>query len=332
MGFSMEHATLVKEIISFYSFENLDIEFIRHNENITFKITDMLHGKRYLLRIHIPVTDGFVGVQNTLEGLQSEMIFLKDLHSNNVIHVQEPVANRFGDYVTVYDTNQFGAPYFATLLTWIEGTTLTLKEDNTEGIVFILGEELAALHEFTRCYRPIQNLIRPVYDVKRIDFAITELQCGVDSGLYSTEQYEIIKEVLEIVKRQIIELDFRNNSWGLIHADLQLGNVIINNGRLSLIDFSLCGYGHYLFDLGSASSIIPTELRSAFLNGYSSKSSFTMEDLRYIEGLIFMDIFISYCFFIRDSKSNGWIKANAAEICGTLCKDFIQGKAVYYSF
>ncbi|AJS58875.1 phosphotransferase [Paenibacillus sp. IHBB 10380] len=125
--------------------------------------------------------------------------------------------------------------------------------------------------------------------------------------------------------------DMRECAWGLIHADLQLGNVIISNGRPSLIDFSLSGYGYYLFDLGSASSILPSELRRTFLNGYSSKSSITLDDLRYIEGLIFMDIFVSYVFFIRDSNRNGWIKTNADEICDTLCRDFIQGKAVYYS-
>ncbi|ASA24257.1 phosphotransferase enzyme family protein [Paenibacillus donghaensis] len=327
----MDYITLAKEIVSLYPFGSPDIEFIRHNENITFKITDPLNRNCYILRIHMPVTDGFAGIQNTFEGLQSEMIVLKELYSNNVIHVQEPVKNCMGDYVTVYNSTEFDVPCLATLLTWMEGATLSVEEDDMEAAAFALGEELAALHEFTRSYKPVEKLSRPVYDGNRIDFAMDELQCGVERALYSMEQYETIKEVLQLVKRQLIELDSRKNSWGLIHADLQFGNVIIHNGRLGLIDFSLSGYSYYLFDLGSASSMLPTEWRKTFLNGYSSKSSFIMDDLRYIEGLIFMDIFISYCFFIRDDNRNGWIKTNAAELCDTLCKDFIQGKSVYYS-
>lgn len=328
----MEHEKLAEEILSYYLLFNMDIKFIRHNENITFKITNNLNDKSYLLRIHLPVTAGFVGIQNTLEGLQSEMILLKELNLNTKMLIQEPNANRFGDYVTVHNSEQLTIPILATLLTWIEGSTLTLNEDNIEEIIFELGEELATFHEFTRRTKPVQSLIRPKYDVNRIDFALKDLQYGVDTAIFSLEHYETIKEVLYLVKRQINELDLRESAWGLIHADLQLGNVIISDGRPSLIDFSLSGYGYYLFDLGSATSIIPSEMRRLFLDGYSSKSAFSLEDLRYIEGLIFMDIFISYCFFIRDSDNNGWIKTNASEICDTLCKDFIEGKSVYYLF
>ena len=70
----------------------------------------------------------------------------------------------------------------------------------------------------------------------------------------------------------------------------------MHESRPCFIDFSLSGYGYELFDVGSASSMLPSVLRGALLNGYSSKSAFTLNDMRYVEGLIFMDIFISYVF------------------------------------
>lgn len=78
--------------------------------------------------------------------------------------------------------------------------------------------------------------------------------------------------------------------------------------------------------------MLKSELRKAFLDGYASKTSFIFDDIRYIEGQIFMDIFISYVFFIHDSEKNGWIKEHASKICNTLCRDFLEGKEVYYSF
>lgn len=45
-----------------------------------------------------------------------------------------------------------------------------------------------------------------------------------------------------------------------------------------------------------------------------------------------MDIFISYLFFINDPGRNGWIKEHSAKICSTLCRDFLDGKEVYYAF
>lgn len=45
-----------------------------------------------------------------------------------------------------------------------------------------------------------------------------------------------------------------------------------------------------------------------------------------------MDIFISYVLFMRDDQRNSWIKSNALTICDTLCRDFLEGKEVLYSF
>lgn len=143
--------------------------------------------------------------------------------------------------------------------------------------------------------------------------------------------YEIFAEVLEVVKGQLNELNAREQQWGLIHADIQLNNVIITEDEPCLIDFCLSGYGYYLFDLGSASSILKSELRGTFLQGYASRTTFSHDDIRYIEGFIFMDIFISYAMFIRDSNRNGWIKEHAAKI-EPLCRNFLDGKEVFYSF
>ncbi|MFF2483766.1 phosphotransferase enzyme family protein [Paenibacillus sp. NPDC058071] len=328
----MEHSILAKEILGFYAFEDPEIEFIRHSENMIYKIRDNHNNRNYLLRIHNPVSEGFSGIQHTLEGLRSEMALLKGLSASGTIQVQEPVANRFGELVTDYQSGEHGTQCFATLLTWMEGSMLSLEEGSMEEMAFALGKELGAFHEFTRQFNPAPSFIRPVYDAKRIDFAINELHYGVEIGLYQIEQLEMIKEVLHIVKQQLIQLDSRDKAWGIIHADLQLNNIIINNGRPGLIDFSLSGYGYYLFDLGSGSSILPKEVRKTFLEGYASKSNFSFDDIRYIEGLIFMDIFISYCFFIRDNNNNGWIANDVAALCGSQCKDFIEGKTVFYSF
>lgn len=232
--------------------------------------------------------------------------------------------------VTEYCSERFGTS-LATLLEWIEGFTLTQDEDNIEQIVYRLGRNLASLHEFSRTLMPLE-LHRPVYNVKKIDETLIELGKGADNGALNQEDYDVIRSVLLVVKEQLAELDARENSWGFIHADFQLGNVVVSEHNPILIDYCLFGYGYYLFDLGSASSMLKSELRKTLLEGYASKSSFSLNEIRYIEGQIFMDIFISYVFFIHDSERNGWIKEHASKICSTLCQDFLKGKEVYYSF
>lgn len=329
----MDFEQVAKGVLSLYPISDPAIEFIRHNENITLKITDQLSDKKYLLRIHKPSTDGLFGVQHTREGLQSEVALLQELHRNQVLTVQVPVANLSGDYVTECAADGL-PPCFATLLEWIDGPTLTLQEDNVREIVFAIGESLARFHEFTRANPPANRDARPKYDAERIDFAIEELQYGVESGLFRPEHYEVMKEVLAAVKNQIEELDAQGGARGLIHADVQLGNVVIHQGAPCLIDYCLSGFGYYLFDVGSASCILESGLRATLLEGYASttKTAFTRDMIRQIEGFIFMDILISYAFFVRDAGRNRWIKDHAPKLCDTLCKEFLEGKEVYYSF
>lgn len=58
----------------------------------------------------------------------------------------------------------------------------------------------------------------------------------------------------------------------------------------SLIDYCLFGYGYYLFDLGSTSSMLNSQLRKMFLDGYASKTSFSFDEtnLKVREGTLYI--------------------------------------------
>jgi len=193
----MEYTALAKEVLSSYNVSDPEIDFIRHNENMTFKITDTLYNKCYLLRIHKPATEGLLGLQHTLEGLKSEMKILVQLNQNSILKIQKPVANTFGEYVT--DSSELvGCSCYSTLLEWIDGEILTQKEENINEIAFKLGENLALFHQCLHQFKHGENLIRPTYDKDRIDFAIDELKYCVKIDLFTRESYEIIKEVLTL--------------------------------------------------------------------------------------------------------------------------------------
>lgn len=325
----MDYKILAKKVLSLYPISNPEIEFIRHNENITFKVTDKLCNRHYLLRIHKPAIEGLFGIQHTFEGVKSEIKILQELSKDSGLKVQKPIANCSGEYVTEYSFSEFSSPCYSTLLEWIEGSTLTLKEDNIEEIAFALGQNFALFHKCSREFKPEKDFKRPIYDTDRIDSAIEDLKYCVEVNLFSKEQYDLIKEVLILIKSQIKELDLKGNTWGIIHADIQPGNVVINNGNPCLIDFGFSGFGYYLFDLGSAATIFEGNLRKIFLQGYASKSSFSFEDLKYIEGFVFMDIFITYVMFMR-SEDNAWINESATDRCNNVCKKFLAGEEVFY--
>jgi hypothetical protein len=125
----MDYITLAKAVLTSYNVFEPEINFIRHNENMTFKITDKELNKCFLLRIHKPVAEGLYGIQHTFEGLDSEIKILEQLSLNSKLKVQKPVANANGEYVT--DSSELvGSTCYSTLLEWIDGEIFTGKEQN----------------------------------------------------------------------------------------------------------------------------------------------------------------------------------------------------------
>lgn len=96
----MDYTKCFKEVILKYSFIDPIVEFIRHNENITYKVTEKRSGDTYLMRMHKPITKNMQGVQNMREAIQSELEFLLAWSSHSELPVQIPVPNLNGELVT----------------------------------------------------------------------------------------------------------------------------------------------------------------------------------------------------------------------------------------
>jgi Ser/Thr protein kinase RdoA (MazF antagonist) len=58
--------------------------------------------------------------------------------------------------------------------------------------------------------------------------------------------------------------------YGLIHADLDLDNVLDHHGQARPIDFDDASWGHYALDLAIAADSVPEALRPALLGGYQT--------------------------------------------------------------
>ncbi len=83
------------------------------------------------------------------------------------------------------------------------------------------------------------------------------------------------------------------DTFGLIHADLRLANLMVEGDRLTAIDFDDCGFGWWAYDLASALSFIETDARlpeliAQWVEGYSRVALLRREDRVMIPSLIFL--------------------------------------------
>lgn len=71
--------------------------------------------------------------------------------------------------------------------------------------------------------------------------------------------------------------------YGLIHADTRLANLLVDGGRVSVIDFDDSGFSWYLYDAGTSASFFEDQphvpaLVDSWLSGYRRVLSLPAED------------------------------------------------------
>ncbi len=83
----------------------------------------------------------------------------------------------------------------------------------------------------------------------------------------------VVAAVIQKVWAVLQDLGKGPDTFGLIHADLHHRNYLFHHGRVGVIDFDDCGYGHWLYDLAVPLYCLNghpdfSALQGAFLAGY----------------------------------------------------------------
>lgn len=235
-----KEAQMVQEALQFYPLKNPEFSFIRHNENITCKVT--ADNSSYVLRIHDPM-EGFslkLFEQGPAEPLiRGEIELLLHLSKTAPFPVQKPVANKFGEYISILSC---GVP--AQLLQWIDGETLA--GGDIAQYAEALGTLAAQIHSAAQGFAGE----RISYSYELVQRMKSELAAAKEKSHITQEEASVCRAVLTAIEHIMAELDKQPNSKCLIHADLSTENILKTSAGLAPIDFSLSGFGYRAQECG----------------------------------------------------------------------------------
>jgi Ser/Thr protein kinase RdoA (MazF antagonist) len=87
------------------------------------------------------------------------------------------------------------------------------------------------------------------------------------------ERRAVLQRLADTIGRRLRAYGTGVERFGLVHADLRLANLLIDDEVTRVIDFDDCGFSWYLYDLGSALSFIEDRpdvpaLVDAWVRGY----------------------------------------------------------------
>jgi len=256
---------VLNRALQLYGFVNPNVELIRHNENMTYKIIDEIGS--YVLRIHQPI-DGFnldilLADRNKTALIADEMAILQYFEKKENFLTQKVKLSTCGNAIALLD-NEIPV----TVLEWIEGVTLESIALTPE-IALNFGIMIGKTHN-NLANLNLKNRYR--YDGELLSRMLVEVSKALAQGHFTEQQAKIISDVLSYIKKYLTVSEER---FIIIHSDLSKSNIIFANDKLIPIDFSLSGYCIPEMDLASAYAHINNEaLNKEILRGYESVSEY----------------------------------------------------------
>lgn len=269
---------------------------INHSENKTYRI-DIGGHPTFVLRVHRP------GYQS-LDSIESELAWLAALRLDTSISVPHAVAGSNGHTLQTLTIGE-GQQHTTALFHFVDGVGPTLAD--LSALFGTLADYAARLHNHATHWHPPATFTRPTWQASSIlshdglwgDWREAP---GVDISCR-----QLLDRLDAALRDALARYGAGPDRFGLIHADMRLGNLLVAGDRVTLVDFDDCGFCWFMYDFAAAISFhetrgdIPT-LKSCWLEHYSLVRKLAPQDVAIIDTMI----------MLRRMALLAWIGSHAA--------------------
>jgi len=322
-----DHLRWASAALAHYPLEVAGLKLLGHNDNLTFRV-EARDGSLYLLRLHDPVAAFYRGLRQQPEAIASELVWMEALYREGGVNVQRPLRTNAGEPTVMLSVEE-GKAIPCTLLTWLEGTHFSLAAPDASQVIEQLGMLVARMHNFSASWTAPYPLIRPCYDADHFQRIFARLLRGVDLGIFNEENYRTLRSVALEIMDELSRLPDTPDQWGMIHADLHVGNFLVNGQEIAPIDFSFCGYGHYLYDLSVClSGGLSPATRPAFLRGYRSQRELPKSSLRAVEAYALAGQVSYYAYQVDNPSEIKWLQNRIPQLVKNECGRFLRRESI----
>lgn len=218
---------VIAEITKAFGVSFSDLKLLRGNVNLIYAFRK--NGKNYILRItHSSV--------QKVEELLSEVDWLHYVQQQGA-NVSAPIESLNGNLIEIIKSED---TYFtATAYTEAKGKKIDRFNWN-ETVFKEIGRVTGQLHRITKDYKPGSHVF------PRSDFVEPEVARVMSHKEIHDEQ--LIARMHKLVDT-LKGIPKTRDHYGLIHNDINRGNMFIHNGQICLFDTADCAYSWFVADI-----------------------------------------------------------------------------------
>jgi Ser/Thr protein kinase RdoA (MazF antagonist) len=233
------HDLLVTQLVEHYHLNKPQLVHLGTVWNTTYRITEA-DGACYNLRLCHP------RIQDQ-SSLLAELAFVAYITKYQHLRVPQPIVKRRGELVTSITTSD--GQQLCCLFSWIEGHEA--RGRLSPSIMEQIGRSMAMLH-----------IAAQAYPFPTPGDGFREGYC-YDEGLVSSHSEWIMQHATTLGNERVVLLQTAvaylltalasigksRANYGVIHADLHLGDFIVTGDTIAVIDFDQVGRGHFCYDI-----------------------------------------------------------------------------------
>ena len=306
-------------------------EIVKVRENAVFRVA-AADGRDAVLRVH---RHGY----HSDAALRSELAWLEALHTDGIA-VPAVIPSAAGAPFEIVQAAGVPEPRQVDMLTWMPGIPIgTLEEGLNPAIMDVhavfagVGRLCARLHNQTEAWTPPAGFTRHAWD--REGLVGPEPLWGRfwEAAVLGTEEHRLIERARASVREALTAYGRSPRRYGLIHADFNLDNMLLDGERVIPLDFDDCGFGWHLFDLATVWTIyhgsdLAEAIRAGVVEGYRRERDLPDEELAHLP-LFELARAFSYLGWVHtrsETASAQSLVAEVAQLVCTLAEAYLCGK------
>ncbi|HET8950332.1 MAG TPA: phosphotransferase, partial [Solirubrobacteraceae bacterium] len=217
------------------------------SENHTYRVDDPETGLSYALRVHRP---GY----RTARQIESELDWLDALRGDGAVDTCVPVRSPDGARVVPVAAN--GLERNVVLFDWLPGSEPDPEGDEVIAGFRLLGAVSARMHAHARAWNRPDAFDRPAWDYDHTLGRHGHWGAWQDGLGIGREERDLLARLDAAVAGRLAAYGRADDRFGLVHADIRLANLLVDDGHVRVIDFDDCGYAWFMYDFATTVSFM----------------------------------------------------------------------------
>ena len=306
-------------------------EILKVRENAVFRVRSA-EGDAAVLRVH---RHGY----HSDAALRSELAWLKALSAGGIA-VPAVIPSAAGEAFEIVELAGVPEPRQVDMLTWMPGVPIgTIEEglnpaiDDVHAVFEAVGGLAARLHNQTGAWPQPVGFVRHAWDREGLVGPAPLWGRFWEASVLGAEEHRLIDRARAQVHDDLTAYGRPPRRYGLIHADLNLDNMLFDGERVVILDFDDCGFGWHHFDLSTVwtlfhGSDLAEAMRAGVIAGYRRERDLPDEELAHMP-LFELGRAFSYLGWVHTRSETASAQALAQEVARLVCtlaEAYLRGK------